>query len=165
MALPNGFAGDYELQRHHANPSPLAAEEIVDPAESLAHLKGDALVRIYVLRLDRLGAYPVYIVKPDPFELERVYDARTAERVDPLPVERMQAVVDAELVDTYATELHAVDEFNRYYTVDEVPALAATMEGEQPSEIVFSSISGRVLRRTDPLAAWFETAYRSVAVG
>ena len=38
------------------------------------------------------------------------------------------------------------------------------MGGAQPSELVLSRSSGRILRRTDPLAEAFHTAYRSVHV-
>jgi hypothetical protein len=61
-------------------------------------------------------------------------------------------------------EVREGDEFNRYYTVDRVAAAQFEMEGEQPSELVFSRAGGRILRRTDPGAAWFEKAYKSIHV-
>lgn len=98
------------------------------------------------------------------YELERVYDARIAARLDPLPDDMLRAVANAQLTGTVAEEIHPGDEFNRYYTRDRVPAVAVEMAGEQPSELVFSRASGRVLRRTDPMAAWFDKAYKSVHV-
>ena len=164
LALPNGLQGVYELEPYHAESLRLEAAPLVAPSEILSQLAGDGIERIYWLRLELLGGRPAYTVKLGPFELERVYDARTAERLDPLPDDVLRAVANAQLTGTEAEEVRTGDEFNRYYTQDRVPAVAVEMAGEQPSELVFSRASGRVLRRTDPLAAWFDKAYKSVHV-
>jgi hypothetical protein len=164
LALPNGLQGVYELAPYHATDVWLESEEIVPPGAVLAALADDGLERIYWLRLETIAGRPIYIVKPGPFDLERVYDARTARRLDPLSDELLEGLASEELTGTGVVELQAKDEFNRYYTVDRVPAVAATMEGDQPSEIVFARNAGRVLRRTDPIASWFHTAYLNVHV-
>lgn len=164
LALPNGLQGVYELEAYHAQSLRLEEEALVAPAEVLAQLAADGIRRIYWLRLDLLGERPVYTVKPGPFELERVYDARTARRLDPLPDEFLREVAAAQLTGTGVEHIEDSDEFNRYYTRDRVPAVAVTMSGDQPYELVFSRASGRVLRRTDPMAAWFDKAYKSVHV-
>ena len=96
--------------------------------------------------------------------LESRSDARTLERLDPLSDDLLRRVIDEQLADTQAAAIHERDEFNRYYTVDRVPAVEVTMDGAQPSRLVFSRTSGRILRRTDPLAVWFDTAYKGMHV-
>jgi len=164
LALPNGLQGVYELETHADRVPALTDSSLVAPGEVLARLAADGVDRIYWLRLEEVGDRPVYVVKPGPFELERVYDARDAVRLDPLPAEMLTAVADAHLQGTVGASHRPGDEFNRYYTVERVPALAFEMEGEQPSELVFSTASGRILRRTDPMAGWFHSAYLSVHV-
>jgi len=164
LTLPNGLQGVYELETTRASAQRLESQEWVSPDDILTRLAEDGIERVYWIRLERLGPRPAWIVKPGPFELERVYDARTAERLDPLSDDLLRAIADEHLVDTRAGEIHEGAEFNRYYTVDRVPAVAVRMEGEQASEVVFSRASGRVLRRTDQLAEWFHRAYRSVHV-
>lgn len=164
LALPNGLQGVYELRPYHEQRVRLEAPELVAPGKIFQALRGDGLDRVYWLRLEALGGVPVYVAKPGPFELERTYDARTGQRLDPLPDSLLSRIADGELVGTRAGALEDGSEFNRYYTVPRVPAVAATMVGDQASEVVFARASGRVLRRTDPLAAWFDRAYRSVHV-
>lgn len=164
LALPNGLQGVYELQPFHAESVSLEDESFVSPAEVLAQLAADGIERLYWLRLELLGSRVVYTVKPGPFELERIYDARTAERIDPLSDELLRAVADAQLTNTTVAALHEGDEFNRYYTRERVPAVVVEMTGDQTSELVFSRSSGRVMRRTDPMAGWFHKAYTSVHV-
>lgn len=164
LALPNGLQGVYELESDASSAVSLDAESLVHPDSVLARLAADGIDRIYWLRLETLGDVPAYVVKPGPYALERTYDARTAERIDPLSDEVLRAVADEHLVGTRVAEMHDGDEFNRYYAVDRVPAAAMTMAGQQPSELVFSRASGRILRRTDPMAEAFHTAYLSVHV-
>jgi hypothetical protein len=116
LALPNGLQGVYELQPFHAESVSLEDESFVSPAEVLAQLAADGMERLYWLRLELLGSQVVYTVKPGPFELERIYDAHTAERVDPLSDELLRAVADAQLTNTTVAALDEGDEFNRYYT-------------------------------------------------
>lgn len=164
LTLPNGLQGVYELEPYHEAAVALEASGLVPPDSILGRLGADGLERIYWLRLETLGGRPAYVVKPGPYDLERTYDARTGERLDPLPDEMLRAIAGDHLVGTRVGEMEDGDEFNRYYTVDEVPAVVAVMEGAQPSDLVFSRASGRILRRTDPLAEAFHTAYLSVHV-
>lgn len=164
LTLPNGLQGVYELEAYHEAAVGLESSGLVPPDSILRRLGADGLERIYWLRLETLGGRPAYVVKPGPYDLERTYDARTGQRLDPLPDEMLHAIADDHLVGTGVAEMEEGDEFNRYYTVDRVPAVVAIMEGEQPSDLVFSRGSGRILRRTDPLAEAFHTAYLSVHV-
>ena len=163
LTLPNGLQGVYELQEHHGWPVYLESEALLEPTDVLGRVAAEGHDRLYWLRLDLLGGRPAYVAKPGPFDLELVFDARTGERLDPLSDELLTAVANAELRGTHVAEAHGMGEFNRYYTVDRVPAVSFTMEGDQPTELVVSR-SGRTLRRTDPLAEWFHRAYRSVHV-
>ncbi len=164
LTLPNGLQGVYELQSAAGTASDLESPALATPDDVLSVLAEDGVERIYWLRLEQLGPLTAWVVKPGPFALERVYDAHTKERLDPLPDDVLRAIADEHLVGTHVDELHDGSEFNRYYTVDRVPAVAVRMEGDQPSELVFSRSSGRILRRTDRLAEWFHRAYRSVHV-
>ena len=164
LTLPNGLQGVYALEAHHESGLPLEGAGLLPPDSILTRLAAADLERIYWLRLEPLGGEPVYVVKPGPFELERTYDARTGMRLDPLPDEALRRIGGGELAGTHVGAVKDGDEFNRYYTVDEVPAAVLGMEGEQPSEIVLSRASGRTLRRTDPLAGAFHAAYLSVHV-
>lgn len=164
LAAPNGLQGVYELAPFHGADVALEEPGFLPPDSVLRRLAADGLERIYWLRLEQVAGTPAYVVKPGPFRMERVYDARSGARLDPLSEDALRRVADAELIGTRATSLHPNDEFNRYYTLDRVPAVAVEMEGEQPTELVLSRASGRTLRRTDPLAAAFEKAYRSVHV-
>ncbi len=164
LALPNGLQGVYHLKAAHDVGGRMEEEALLPPTAILGRMAEDGFDRIYWLRLEPLGGVPAYIVKPGPFDLERVYDASTGERLDPLPDSVLRRVADDELQGTRVAEMRSGAEFNRYYTVERVPAVFVRMEGEQPSELVLSRSSGRVLRRTDPLAAWFQRAYRTVHV-
>ncbi len=164
LLLPNGLQGVYELKPYHETSLQLGREDIVSPSWVLERLEAEGLDRIYWLRLEVLGDRPAYIAKPGPFDLEMVYDARTLQRLDPLSEETLRLVADDQLTGTRVAELSEGDEFNRYYTVEEVPAVEFTMEDEQPSALVLSRVSGRALRRTDPGAALFAKAYKSLHV-
>ena len=163
LALPNGLQGVYHLQQYHESDVHLESESFVAPSDILTRAGEAGVDRLYWLRLEVIGDRPVYVAKPGPFDVELVYDARTGQRLDPLSDEAVSAIADAELEGSWTVEAHALEEFNRYYLVDRVSAVALTMEGEQPTELVISR-SGRTLRRTDPLAEWFHKAYRSVHV-
>lgn len=164
LALPNGLQGVYGLEPHHARPIALESPSLLAPDAILALLAADGLDRVHWLRLEVLGGVPAYVVKPGPFDLERSYDARSGDRLDPLPDAMIRAIADDHLTGTSVAHLAPGDEFNRYYTVDRVPAVAVEMEGDQPSELVFNRASGRILRRTDPMAEAFHTAYLSMHV-
>jgi hypothetical protein len=164
LTLPNGLQGVYELEAYHPEDVSLDGDDILSPSTILDSLASGGLARIYWLRLEPLASRPVYVVKPGPFELERVYDARSGERLDPLRDDLLQRIGDGALTGTSAGSLYVSDEFNRYYALESVPAVALEMEGDQPSELLLSRASGRTLRRTDPLASVFHKAYLSVHV-
>lgn len=164
LTLPNGLQGVYELEPYHPNDVSLEGGNILPPSLILDSLASDGITRIYWLRLETLGGRPAYVVKPGPFDLERVYDALTGERLDPLPDDLLRRIGDAALAGTSTGSLHSAEEFNRYYAVEAVPAVVLEMEGDQPSDLVLSRASGRTLRRTDPLASAFHKAYLSVHV-
>ena len=165
LFLPEtGLRGEYRLVAEHVDRADLRSSSILPPDSILDRLAAAGLDRIYWLRLDQLGAEPAWIVKPGPFESERTYDAYSGARLDPLPVERLRSIVDAELVGTTAAAAREGAEFNRYYAASEVPTVTFEMEGEQPSTVVLERGSGRTLGRTDPLAAAFSTAYRTLHI-
>ncbi|MDA1102415.1 MAG: hypothetical protein O2956_02275 [Gemmatimonadetes bacterium] len=164
LALPNGLQGVYELVPYHPASVRLEEEGIASADALLQRAAADGLTRVYWLRLETLGDRPSYVVKPGPFELERVYDARSLERLDPLSDELLTSIIDEHLIDTRVEHFEDDDEFNRYYALERVPAVGVEMAGAQPSELIFSRSSGRILRRTDPLASWFDRAYKSVHV-
>ena len=164
LTLPNGLQGVYELEPYHAEDISLEGDDILSPSQILDSLASDGITRIYWLRLEPLAGRPAYVVKPGPFELERAYDANSGERLDPLPDSLLRHMGDEALTGTSTGALHAAKEFNRYYALENVPAVALQMEGNQTSELVLSRASGRTLRRTDPLASAFHNAYLSVHV-
>ncbi len=164
LTLPNGLQGVYELRSDQTLAVPLEDDSFLSPSQILGTLREDGLERVYWLRLEALGGRPVFVVKPGPFSLERTYDARSGARLDPLDDEFLRSIGDGELVGTQVAAVRPAPEFNRYYTVDLVPAVGLEMDGAQPSRVVVSRASGRTLRRTDPLAGWFHTAYMSVHV-
>ena len=164
LTLPNGLQGVYELEPYHHEDISLEGEDILPPSQILDSLASSGIARIYWLRLEPLAGRPAYVVKPGPFELERVYDALSGERLDPLPDSLLRRIGDEALAGTSTGSLHAIEEFNRYYALENVPAMALEMEGDQTSELVLSRASGRTLRRTDPLASAFHKAYLSVHV-
>ena len=141
LTLPNGLQGVYELEPYHAGDVRLEGDDVLPPARILASLAADGLERIYWLRLEPLDGAPAYIVKPGPFELERVYDARSGERLDPLSDEMLRRLGDGELTGSSVASIEVGSEFIRYYTMDQVPAVALEMEGDQPSEVVISRAS------------------------
>ena len=164
LALPAGLQGDYELTPTHVAGLPLSSAGLIAPDSVLGALSNGGVDRVYWLRLEPIGGIPAYVVKPGPFELEFVIDARTGARLDPLPDSVLMRIADGELAGARAVVVHPHDEFNRYYLADEVAGVEVSVVGEQESTLVLSRASGRVLRRTDPLAAWFERAYRGVHV-
>lgn len=163
LALPNGLQGVYRLERYHDSDVRLENETLLDPAEVLERVAAEGHDRLYWLRLELVAGRPAYVAKPGPFSAELVYDARSGRRLDPLSDDVLRTIANSELEGSRVSAAHDIEEFNRYYTVERVPAVAFAMEGEQPTELVLSR-SGRTLRRTDPLAEWFHRAYRSVHV-
>ena len=89
-------------------------------------------------------------VKPGPSDLERAYDARSGVCLDPVSDEIPQEIADEQLTGTHVADIEEGDAFNWYHALDHVPAVAATMLGGQPSELVFSRASGRVPPSSKP---------------
>lgn len=165
LTLPEtGLRGEYALQTRPADAADLSGPGLIDPGTALTRIREDGLDRVYWLRLQSLGGRAVYVAKPGPFALERVYDAETGERMDPLDPAFLRRVAGEELVGTAAVHQEDGFEFNRYYAPGPVPAAHFVMEGTQPSELVVSRASGRTLTREDPRAGLFEAAYRKVHV-
>ncbi len=164
LVAPAGLQGVYRLRPYSSKPVRLDRDSVLPPADMLRAVARGPTDRVYGLRLTALAGRPVYIVRPSPFELERVYDARTGARLDPLPIAMLTAAADEELAGTRSGGYREASEFNRYYALDEVPVVTFRMEGEQPAELVLSRASGRVLRRSDRLAVLFDRAYRMVHV-
>ncbi|MFQ5536005.1 MAG: hypothetical protein ACE5GJ_01015 [Gemmatimonadota bacterium] len=164
LALPNGLQGVYELAPYRSQDVRLERTDILRPTDILSRVAAEGLDRVYWLRLQAMGGEPVYVVKPGPFEAERVYDARAGTRLDPLPDSLLRVLGDEELADTRVAGMEAHSEFNRYYLQDRVPGVLLKMEGRQPSHLLLSTASGRTLRRTDIPASWFNRAYRAVHV-
>jgi len=148
LALPNGLQGEYALAPYHPGTARLEEADLLPPSRIPDEVERAGLTRIYWLRLETLVGVPAYIVKPGPFELEWVLDARTGARLDPLADARLLSIADEELTGTRAVAIGDGDEFNRYYALDRVPAVTVEMEGDQPSQLVLSRASGRVSRRS-----------------
>jgi hypothetical protein len=164
LALPNGLQGVYDLEPYGLMDVSLEDPTLLGPSDILDAVGAAGLERVYWLRLEGMAGEPVYVVKPGPFEEEWVYHGRTGQRLDPLPHDLLRRIADEALSGTRVESVRDGAEFNRYYTLGEVPAVAFEMQGAQPSELVLATASGRTLRRTDPLAAWFNKAYRTVHV-
>lgn len=164
LALPNGLQGVYEMKPYGAVDVLLEDSALLGPSAILKAAGVDGLDRAYWLRLEAMAGNPIYVVKPGPFDREWVYDGRTGARLDPLSDEALRRIGDNELVGTWVESVRDGSEFNRYYTEGEIPSVVLRMEGEQPSDLVLSRASGRTLRRTDPLASWFDKAYKSIHV-
>jgi len=88
------------------------------------------------------------------------FDARTGERLDPLPDSILLRWAEEELVGTRARKAHPVKEPNRYYAADRVPAALVLMEGEHPTQLLLSRDEGRVPRRSDRAAQRFTWWYQ-----
>jgi hypothetical protein len=164
MDLPNGLAGVYRLQPYNSVDVNLA-EATVTPTALLRRLSTDyKLDRIHWMRLESRGPHLWYVVRPTPFSLAMTFDARTGERLDPLSDDLLALSANEALVGTRFEKLEAVPEFNRDYDIDRVPAVAATVVGEQPSILMLSRDEGRTLRRIDGDAEGFEWWYKKFHV-
>jgi hypothetical protein len=100
LALPNGLQGTYELHARTEGPVSLENADLRTPSEILGTLRAEGTRRVYWLRLEHVGGVPAYVVKPGPYALERVYDARSGERLDPLPDEMLRRIANEELAGT-----------------------------------------------------------------
>lgn len=161
MNAEQGLAGVYHLSPYNSMDVPLTGAS-VSPSEVMQKATQQAGIdRAYWLRLESRGPHLLYVVKPTPYALAMTFDAFTGERLDPLPDSIMRTIADEALVGTRAAALDDVGEYNRYYTVDEVPAVRATMEGQQPSWLFISRDEGRTLRRLNAdshrFTWWYQT--------
>ncbi|MBL0123855.1 MAG: hypothetical protein IPP88_14400 [Betaproteobacteria bacterium] len=162
--LPNGLQGVYKLQPYNSVDTRLDTA-IVAPSELLKTLSAEyGIKRVHWLRLEARGTHLWYVVRPTPFSLAMTFDARTGARLDPLSDELLAIAANETLAGTRIAKLDAVREFNRDYEIDRVPAVAATMVGEQPSILMLSRDSGRTLRRLDADAASFNWWYKAFHV-
>lgn len=161
---PNGLAGVYTLNPYNSIDVPLD-ETLVAPATILQTLASThSLDRIYWLRLQSRGRHLWYVAKPTPFALAMVFDARTGARLDPLPDSLMSVVANEALSGGRVAALEATTEYNRYYAVDRVPAVRASIVGEQPATLILSRDEGRTLRRLNGDSQRFDWWYRAFHV-
>jgi hypothetical protein len=164
MEIPNGLQGVYHLQPYNSVDVRLD-EAVLTPNDLLQRLATEhGLERVHWVRLDSRGPHLWYIVRPTPFSLAMTFDARTGKRLDPLSDEHLALTANEALVGTRFDRLEPAPEFNRDYEVDRVPAVEATMVGEQPSVLLLSRDEGRTLRRVDAEAAGFHFWYKKFHV-
>ncbi|MCC7054769.1 MAG: hypothetical protein IT355_15965 [Gemmatimonadaceae bacterium] len=164
MNAPNGLAGIYALNPYNSVDVRLDAAT-VDPNTILQQLSSvHHLERIYWLRLQSRGPHLWYVVKPTPFALAMVFDARTGERLDPLPDSLLATVAGEALVGARVVKLESATEYNRYYTVDRLPVVRAHVDGQQEARLILSRDEGRTLRRLNAESERFEWWYRAAHV-
>jgi hypothetical protein len=164
MNAEQGLAGKFELNPFNSSDLPLQGAQ-QSPNEILARLSRDHGVdRIQWLRLESRGPHLLYVAKPTPYALAMTFDARTGERLDPLDDELLLVTANEALIGTRAERLVPVQEYNRYYDIDRVPAVEARMVGEQPASLIISRDEGRTLRRTNADAAQFTWWYKTFHV-
>lgn len=60
--------------------------------------------------------------------------------------------------------LEAATEYNRYYEVDRVPVVRASIVGDQPATLIISRDEGRTLRRLNGASERFHWWYRTFHV-
>ena len=164
MEIPNGLQGVYRLQPYNSVDVRLD-EAPLTPTAMLQKLGDEhGLERVHWIRLESRGPHLWYVVRPTPFSLAMTFDARTGQRLDPLSDELMALTANEALVGTRFERLEPMPEFNRDYEIDRVPAVAATVVGEQPSVLMLSRDEGRTLRRVDAEAAGFHFWYKKFHV-
>jgi uncharacterized iron-regulated membrane protein len=164
MEIPNGLQGVYRLQPYNSVDIRLD-EAVITPTALLTRLSSEhGLERVHWMRLESRGPHLWYVVRPTPFSLAMTFDARTGQRLDPLSDELLALTANEALVGTRFAKLEPVPEFNRDYEIDRVPAVEATMVGEQPSKLFLSRDEGRTLRREDAEASAFHFWYKKFHV-
>lgn len=164
MNAPNGLAGVYTLNPYNSADVRLDAA-IVDPTALLTKLATEhGIERIYWLRLQSRGPHLWYVVKPTPYALAMIFDARSGERLDPLPDDLLAVVADEALAGGRVAALEAGTEYNRYYDVDRVPVALASVVGNQSATLIISRDEGRTLRRLNGDSKRFEWWYRTFHV-
>lgn len=164
MNAPNGLAGVYRLNPYNSSDIRLDAAS-VDPNAILRTLAADhGIKRIYWLRLQSRGQHLWYVVKPTPYALAMVFDARTGKRLDPLTDDLLAVVAGEALGGSRFVELEPATEYNRYYEVDRLPVVRATVAGDQAARLIISRDEGRTLRRLNAESESFEWWYRTFHV-
>jgi hypothetical protein len=160
MNAPNGLAGNYELNPYNSVDIQLESA-VVEPTALLRRLEAEhGLDRIYWLRLQSRGEHLWYTVKPTPSALAMVFDAGTGKRLDPLSDAQIATVASEALAGSRFAKLQEGPEYNRYYDVSRVPAVKATVQGEQPATLVLSRDEGRTLRRLNAESGSFNFWYK-----
>lgn len=160
MNAPNGLAGVYSLNPYNSIDTRLDGADLT-PGALLSRLRDEfGLDRVYWLRLESRGPHLWYVVKPTPYALAMTFDARTGQRLDPLPDSLLAIVANEALVGSQVVELESAPEYNRYYDVDRVPAVRAHVTGAQSARLVLSRDEGRTLRRLNAESQRFEWWYR-----
>lgn len=164
MNAPNGLAGVYRLNPYNSSDIRLD-EASVDPNAILKKLAADhGIKRIYWLRLQSRGQHLWYIVKSTPYAMAMVFDARTGKRLDPLPDDLLAVVAGEALAGSRFVGLEPATEYNRYYDVDRLPVVRATVAGDQAARLIISRDEGRTLRRLNAESESFEWWYRTFHV-
>lgn len=164
MDAPNGLAGVYTLNPYNSADVRLDAAT-VEPATILRTLaKEYGIRRVYWLRLQSRGAHLWYVVKPTPFAQAMVFDAHTAARLDPLPDELLEVVAGEALVGGRVAAIESTTEYNRYYELDRLPVVRASIVGDQAASLVLSRDEGRTLRRLNAESERFNWWYRAFHV-
>lgn len=164
MDAPNGLAGVYALNPFNSVDVRLDAARI-DPTSMIRQLaREEGLDRVYWLRLQSRGPHLWYVVKPTPFSLAMVFDANTGARLDPLTDRMLEVVAGEALVGGRVAALEPTTEYNRYYTVDRVPAVRAKVTGDRDATLILSRDEGRTLRRLDADSERFNWWYRTFHV-
>ncbi len=164
MNAPNGLAGVYTLNPYNSVDVRLD-EATVDPTAVLRKLATEhGIERVYWLRLQSRGPHLWYVVKPTPYVLAMVFDARTGERLDPLPDALLHVVAGEALAGGRVAGLESATEYNRYYELDRVPVVRASIVGDQPATLIISRDEGRTLRRLNVDSERFNWWYRTLHV-
>lgn len=160
MDIPNGLQGVFGLKPYNSVDIRLDAATLTPNAVLQKLAAEHGIERVHWLRLESRGPHLWYVARPTPFSLAMVFDARTGERLDPLSDELLALTADEALVGSRFDRLEAAPEFNRDYEIDRVPAVAATVVGDQPAILMLSRDQGRTLRRMDGEAESFHWWYK-----
>ena len=164
MNAPNGLAGSYTLNPYNSVDVPLDAATVT-PASVLQRAAAEhGIERVHWLRLQSRGPHLWYVLKPTPYALAMVFDARTGDRLDPLSDELLALTAGEALLGSRFARLEAAPEYNRYYEADRVPAVRAQVVGAQDATLVLSRDEGRTLRRLNTASGRFEWWYRTFHV-
>lgn len=162
--LPNGLQGVFQLRPHNSVAVDLRGASLTPNRmlEVLASQHG--LERIHWLRLEARGPHLWFMARATPFSPVMSFDAHTGRRLDPLSDDLLSVVANEALQGSRLEKLVPIAEFNRDYAADRVPAVAATVVGEQASVLILSRDNGRTLRRMDPLTESFHWWYKTFHV-